>query len=327
MVIITHSCTLLNRTNEDWLGKLSAGYFPFSFYGVRIFFIISGYLIAQSLENSTNLLDYIWKRVLRLFPGLIVVVCFSVFIIGPVFTSLSWQNYFQDTLTWRYFRTILIFRLENKLPGVFDNAPSESIVNGSLWTLAYEFSCYLFLIVLQRLRLIKTNWIAIPLLLLLWVMDYHDQYNEHRIPMYGLVVKFLYEFSLYFFIGSWFYYNRSVIQYRRLYFFVCLMLYGFLLSLQQPHILRQAQYFLLPYVVFYLAFLAAKTNHWGRYGDFSYGIYIYSFLIQQCIIQIFGGNLSIFALIILSFIIVLPLAWLSWNFIEKPALKFKSLFK
>jgi peptidoglycan/LPS O-acetylase OafA/YrhL len=92
-VIITHGLTFLGHWQDDWLGLLSQKHYPFSFYGVRVFFIISGFLIAQSLYNDDNLLSFFWKRCLRIFPGLFVVICFCLLIVGPIFTTLPLAQY------------------------------------------------------------------------------------------------------------------------------------------------------------------------------------------------------------------------------------------
>ncbi|MGB4757334.1 MAG: acyltransferase, partial [Candidatus Methanoculleus thermohydrogenotrophicum] len=66
-------------------------------------------------------------------------------------------------------------------------------------------------------------------------------------------------------------------------------------------------------------------NNFGRAGDFSYGMYIYHYPIQQALIQVSGNTLPLPTLCGLSFLLVLPLAFLSWHTIEKWALAAKNL--
>ena len=84
---------------------------------------------------------------------------------------------------------------------------------------------------------------------------------------------------------------------------------------------------MIPYVVFYLSFLPGTLNRWGKYGDFSYGIYIYAYPVQQTLIYLFGLSLGLPLMTLLAFVITLPLAVLSWHLVEKRALTYKDLVK
>lgn len=78
LVIVTHSYALLGLVENDLFMQISQVY-PFSYIAVRGFFVISGYLIFQSLIRSGSLISYFWNRFLRLFPALIVVLFLTVF--------------------------------------------------------------------------------------------------------------------------------------------------------------------------------------------------------------------------------------------------------
>lgn len=107
-------------------------------FAVNFFFILSGYLIVQSWENSANAWQYFKKRILRIYPGFIVVSFLCVFIIGPFGTA----DYFQPYGYWKeYYQKInytsvilnAIFLEEVKVPWSFINIPMSNIINGSLW--------------------------------------------------------------------------------------------------------------------------------------------------------------------------------------------------
>lgn len=76
-VIITHSYPLTGREEHDWLYQITNGQTLFSYIAVRGFFAISGYLIFQSMLQSKNIINYYWKRFLRIFPGLFIVLLLS----------------------------------------------------------------------------------------------------------------------------------------------------------------------------------------------------------------------------------------------------------
>jgi peptidoglycan/LPS O-acetylase OafA/YrhL len=98
-----------------------------------------------------------------------------------------------------------------------------------------------------------------------------------------------------------------------------------LLHITTPFMVKIISFFALPYMVLFLAKNKGKLNDFSKLGDFSYGIYLYSFPIQQMMVYIYGTNISIIKLFLLSMLIVLPLSILSWFLVEKPAMKFKSL--
>src|SRR5258708_6550763 len=79
-------------------------------YGVLIFFIISGYLVTQSYFRSGSLLEFLYKRVLRIFPALIVCAFILAFIVGPIISDKSPRDYYGEAGAYRYFfRTICLW--------------------------------------------------------------------------------------------------------------------------------------------------------------------------------------------------------------------------
>ena len=133
---------------------------------LSIFFCISGYLIAKSVVKSPTILNYLWKRLLRIQPLLIVTCFFTVFLLGPFFTTLSLKEYFSDFQTYSYFRNILpVFGIQFTLPGVFLHQLDKG-VNGSLWTLIVEERMYLLMTVVFLYRKDKSNYLIVLIILL-----------------------------------------------------------------------------------------------------------------------------------------------------------------
>lgn len=110
--------------------------------GVDVFFCLSGYLIATSWMRSPRVVPYLLRRVFRIFPALILVVLVAVLVLGPLVTTLSAREYFATPATWGYLVNLALVAVY-RLPGVFETNPVHGVVNGSLWTLGPEFLCYL----------------------------------------------------------------------------------------------------------------------------------------------------------------------------------------
>lgn len=142
LVIITHSNVLL-RAEPDSLTKL--GLPQWSELGVSAFFAVSGYLICKALQRNSDPISYLRNRALRIFPAFFVLLVFTVFFVGPFFSN---KSYWENGVPLSYFSNLSLYQLSPYLPGVFQNNPVK-VVNGSLWTLVYEVTCYLLLLAIS----------------------------------------------------------------------------------------------------------------------------------------------------------------------------------
>ena len=147
MVMFSHSYPLTTGDNDsEPLFMLTKCQTDFGVAAVNIFFIVSGFLVSQSLMRKKSLADYFRARALRIFPALIVMILLLVFVAGPVLTTLSLHAYFSNQHTWHYLTLMYVFNNDvQSLPGVFENNPFHHVVNGSLWTIRYELTCYIAL--------------------------------------------------------------------------------------------------------------------------------------------------------------------------------------
>lgn len=105
-IIFFHSFGLLSKSAEAPLFRISGGKVNFSFIGLSIFFCISGYLITKSAVRSPTVTNYLWKRLLRIQPLLIVTCFLTVFLLGPLLTELPLKEYFSSAQTYSYFRNV-----------------------------------------------------------------------------------------------------------------------------------------------------------------------------------------------------------------------------
>ena len=168
LVVVGHSYSLLNK--PDLIDHYSRGLFPSGQIGVYAFFIISGYLVTQSLLRSRSYQSFTRNRFLRIFPGLAVVLLITVFVIGALDTQLSFYEYFTNRATYQYFDNIKLFlQTTPGLPGVFTSNLHQG-ANGTLWTLAYEVMCYVASGSSPPIRLTSTS--VLDLSIIWFVVDF-----------------------------------------------------------------------------------------------------------------------------------------------------------
>src|SRR5262249_40258257 len=114
---------------------------------VLMFFAISGYFIFQSFYNKRSIFEFVFARILRIYPALLAALVLSVFVLGPLFTNLTLVAYFSDPQTLLYIpRNLRLWPMQYGLPGVFEDHGYPA-VNGSLWTLAFEVACYALVVI------------------------------------------------------------------------------------------------------------------------------------------------------------------------------------
>lgn len=323
LVIFSHSYPLLKFHGTDPLEASTR--ISFGGLAVDIFFITSGFLICRSFLNKPSIIDYALSRILRIYPALIIAVTFCVLMVGPIFTTSSLAGYFSDSSTWVYWirNSILIFNVQHELPEVFTTLPHANAVNGSLWTLPYELYMYTGLVITMLLvnlasRLTDTHqqWfmicIAVISTLLHLINSEVQVYEGQLLRLHSM-----------FFTGAAFYVARTIVPMNGI---IALTLASALListiNIHVFHILYSAS---LAYIILYLAYIPGGIiRKFNQTGDYSYGIYIYAFPIQQMLVSV-SITESAYMLTILAFVPTIIMAWLSWNLVEKPTLKLKKV--
>lgn len=312
-VIITHSYVVLGL-GPDWLE--AHGFPQFSEFGVNAFFAISGYLVCKSLQRNASPLAYLRNRALRIFPGLTVLILLTIFVAGPVMT----HTWFPEWL--EYLTNLSLYHLTPTLPHFFATNPIP-VINGSLWTLPLEVTCYLILLGLSWSGAL--NWKGTLLMLAGFYAAFMGDMLWTDGTMFGISTFQLARLGLYFWGGaflatvtlprSWMLWAAAVV----------VALAPFYLFATDPDWKIKAHAFnlLLPFIVIFAAERLPKLAFLNRF-DISYGVYIYAFLVQQMLVRHFGIGLHPTSLSLLTIAIVTPIASASWFLIEKPALNLKN---
>lgn len=288
---------------------------------VNVFFILSGYLIASSWTHSSSFMSYLIRRMSRIFPALIVVVLFSLLIIGPIFTSLTINEYFANPETWKYLMVIFLFPT-NSLPGVFENLPYPSAINGSLWTLRYEFAMYLLVpLAYSFLGLFGQARKAATIgSLLLLVFGYFITSNGFVCAPELLVVSL--RLATYFFTGCTVY-EFSLTNYTDAQYSIIAILFVLIFAREEGAFWSLILIFATAVFVFGFSFAPEpRFSKCFSKNDFSYGIYIWAFPVQQILVQLGKGSSQDSTLLysVVAFVITLIFAIGSWFLVEKPCI-------
>jgi peptidoglycan/LPS O-acetylase OafA/YrhL len=316
-VLYRHSFDLLASGHADVVLDLIPPRTHLGRIALCFFMVVSGFLVTHSWFASTGWRDFLGRRVLRVYPAFVVASVFSAFVAAPIGSPLGFA--YLDTLDLGRF--LLDVAQLNKLsvPPSFLANPFPGPINGSLWSIKIEFECYLVLMALGLVGLLRQRRAVLSLFVLLLVGHAIQGYVPSRFDRFANHVQL----ATFFFAGSVAYLYRDRIRRS----------YGWLeiaaLATIVTAILEIGFVELLPifgtYILLYLAYEPRLMKvALGRRVDLSYGIYLYAWPVQQLTIQALGSAaLNPYTLTLLALAISAGLAWVSWQFVERPFLALK----
>ena len=294
--------------------------------GVAGFFAISGFLLAGSAQRLSSR-TFLIHRIFRLLPGLWFALGISAFLLVPLASffgaSDSEFKYFsgkESSLTYVLVNMGLVV-FQDSIGNVFASNSYPLAVNGSLWTLAPEFVCYVSLLGLAICTRRKPNaqklllGIAIALAVIVWLIS-EDSSNQ----ILSMVIKPAAGLGIAFATGSLMALVAKENPYRpRPAITISLLGAWILLGVKGPIAMMTLAVII---VALGLSLTNSKVSIVGRKNDISYGIYLFHFPVIQaimfCSVSDWTPLASLTLLPALTLLIASPLAWVSWILIEKP---------
>jgi len=321
-VLVTHSFAIQSGSPATEPLRASLG-MSLGGIAVDVFFVASGFLVAASMLKRRSVADFVRARVLRIYPAALVMCVLTVFVLGPLVTTVGLAEYFQSMATWKYFAkcATLIAGVSFELPSVFASNPYPNAVNGSLWSMPWELRMYLILVLLwamagfvrsQREQWFRKGVVALGVL--------------------GLELALVQEFAPFakteafrllamFFLGGTLHVFAARIPMKM----AGGVIAGAMLAVGAfagPKVFPTVWMLTAPYAVLWCAYVPRGfVRAYNRVGDYSYGTYIFAFPLQQ-LVMLLKPSASVAEVTILAAIGTLVLAMLSWHLIEKPCMAF-----
>lgn len=282
---------------------------PIGGYAVYAFFAISGYLIAGS-RMRLPFVAYLWHRALRIMPAFWVCLIITAFVFAPIAATVAGEDWSPISSLGYLIKNSALLMTQDGILNTLQSVPNPPNWNGSVWTLIWEFACYIGAAALLSIPFARKH--PVPTLAVLLVTS-------------GIIVAISADrldwlrLGSFFIAGMLFYFLRDRIPVNAWIAVTCAVVFaGFF-------VLGIAPYFgQIPfaYMVFWVA--SVLPIRIGSKNDISYGVYIYGWPVQQVIAVLGGSVLGHLGHSLVSFALAAALGWLSWKLVEKPALTLKN---
>jgi peptidoglycan/LPS O-acetylase OafA/YrhL len=322
IVIFSHSYSLAGQAANEPLFVFTKGQTTLGTVAVDFFFVLSGFLVSVSFVRARGVADYLRRRFLRIYPGYFAAALFTLVLVAIINAGLP------AGLRWDQ----LVLRLidPGSLPckDCFAGNALPSAINGSLWTLRYEIRCYVFVVLVGLLGCFRTRQaFLVGITAAGWFLFSAIDLGVVQLPKVPQVVLLTLgqpehwpELFAYFAFGT-----LASVLLRRVNVPMAvgwpIAAIAVLVALARlGHGFEPALVPLGSYCLYWVAAHPKLRLHgFAKYGDFSYGTYVYAFPVQQAFVHLFPG-IAPLTLTFAAAGCTLPLAVLSWRYIEKPAI-------
>lgn len=309
-ILLAHLSELSQNNKLFFLSTIS-----YPNIAVKGFFVISGFLVAKSYVSTPSIREYFIKRAKRILPAYVLIIFLSVFTLF-IFSSYEFIEYFSSIDTYKYLGWNLIFMnfMHPCLPGLFEKNLLCS-VNGALWTLKVEEGFYIVLpLLFYVIKNTKKTFLVLVSLYILSLIYWFVMSSYVNKP---LLAKQLPGYLSYFVVGIFLFLNlSSIVKFKKvILIFSMLVLLGYYFFSFTIIVLYPAAF---GCIVIITGYSIPFFNNFGKYGDFTYGLYIYHFPIIQVFRQynLFQKyNALLMAMVVIA--ITLLFAVFSWFFIER----------
>jgi peptidoglycan/LPS O-acetylase OafA/YrhL len=326
LVLLSHSSELIDGDRRREILTNIFHTISFGELAVDGFFLLSGYLIVQSWQRKPRFLDFMKKRILRIYPGFIVASLFCLFIEAPLgrqpidfFATVNVSDTIEDLSR--------IFWLNAPIAvNIFPDSYYPTL-NGAMWTILHEFRCYVLVAVLGAIGALKKEriWLIFSMIVLA-ISIIPAAAITASIPRLPLI---LVEHSLdlmrlltFFCVGGCFYLLRERISYNQKLIPIFMLI--IIASLFNSILLKLILPIFGGYVLLWVAFFKLPIlNFFKTASDLSYGVYLYGWPVQKLLLW-YVPSLSPWLLFIMSAIVSVGCGLLSWHLVEKPCLRLKS---
>ena len=314
-VIYGHTPAIVPNSPADWITR-TTGYAFIGGVAVDLFFLISGFLVTASIING-GVRRYVAARVLRIYPALWVNLVLVTFVLGTLITTLPVRDYLKHPDVWSYFLGLIgTYRGGFFLPGVFLENRDHAI-NGSIWSILIEVWLYGFVLLAYLFGIMRHRAVFNVIFFVLIVAIWSDSSWVPNI----IASKTNLHVCLLFYIGSFLYINRESVPVSPYHMLFALFLSGITVGTDR----FPFAYILLVVTFFCTASFYSQFAWLDKWGDYSYGVYLYGWPAQQVVAMNFP-SLSWKENCMYSCSLAIFCAFLSWHLVEKHALKLKRMF-
>ena len=287
-----------------------------------MFFAVSGFLVAASMERCATVLKFVGLRMIRVYPALICEVLIVALIVGPLLTRVPLDQYFSAASFWRYIANMTGL-ISHKLPGLYTDNPVPDYVDRQLWSLRFEFISYIILAAMMAIGA-KQNRFIVAIAAFAVLMCYIAPWiHRTSYPFISSDTFTGQQLIIVFLTGATIYLYRAKIPFNITMFTISLLASATCLS----GIFKLGYYFAIvpvSYVTVWLGLLNPRLIAPMRTGDYSYGIFLYGFAVQQTVMALLPWAREWYWNLAIGLPLTVLVAAASWHFVEKPASKLKT---